>query len=195
MSTSLTTADLQAAAAALGCDLAAVQAVLQVESRGRGFDPASGRPLILFEPHWFSRLTGGRFDASHPRLSYRRWGERPYPAQQAERWRQLEAAVALDREAAWRATSWGLFQIMGFNHALCGFAEPKDFAAAMAESESRQLAAFVAFVKAKGLDVPLRRHDWAAFARAYNGPAYATHDYDGRLAKAWQSARRHHTTA
>lgn len=193
MSRSLTRGDLAAAAAALGCDLATVEAVVQVESSGRGFDPASGRPLILFEPHWFSRLTAGRFDADHPTLSYPRWGTRPYPPRQAERWCQLEAAAALDRDAAYGATSWGLFQILGVNHALCGFARPTDFAAGMAESEGRQLAAFVAFVLAKGLDRALRARDWSAFARAYNGPSFAKHDYHGRLARAWERARQKHS--
>ena len=42
--------------------------VIRIESAGAGFG-ADGRPLILFEPTVFSRLTGGRFDASNPLVS------------------------------------------------------------------------------------------------------------------------------
>ena len=40
----------------LQCDVAAVLAVAEVESGGRK-DLPDGRPQILFEAHWFSRLT------------------------------------------------------------------------------------------------------------------------------------------
>lgn len=187
MTRTLTAADLAAAAAALGCDLPAVKAVLAVESQGRGFDPDSGRPLILYEPHWFSRLTQRRYDQRYPELSYPRWGTRPYPRRQAERWAQLEAASRLDRAAAVAATSWGLFQIMGFNHSLCGFADVETFVAAMERDEAAQLAAFAAFVLAKGLDRALRAHDWWLFARVYNGPGQVAH-YAAKLESAWRAA-------
>lgn len=188
-SRSLTDADIRRAASTLGCDQAAIRAVLKVESSGKGFDPATGKPIILFEPHWFSRLTSRRYDATHPHLSYRKWGARPYPAGQAARWEQLGEAAALDRDAALQSASWGLFQVMGFNFESCGFTNVERFVEAMSESEGCQLDAFVAFVSAKGLDIPLRAGDWATFAKGYNGPAYAEHHYDKRLAKAFDQAR------
>ena len=59
------------AAQALGCDVAAVRAVAEVESRGSGFD-AQGRPTILYERHVFSRNTApkGKFDAQAPDISF-----------------------------------------------------------------------------------------------------------------------------
>jgi hypothetical protein len=36
------------------------------------------------------------------------------------------------------------------------------------------LDAMVSFLKANRLDGALRRRDWAAFARGYSGPGYAT---------------------
>jgi hypothetical protein len=58
--------------------------------------------------------------------------------------------------------------------------------------EENHLAMMVRFIKAKGLDDDLRRHDWAGFARGYNGAQYAKNNYDGRLAaafKKWQGIK------
>ncbi len=59
------------AAQALGCEVAAVRAVAEVESRGSGFD-AQGRPTILYERHVFARNTApkGRFNAQFPDISF-----------------------------------------------------------------------------------------------------------------------------
>lgn len=170
------------AAGLLGVRAAKVRAVVAVESRGRGFHPDSRRPIILYEPHIFSRRTGGRFDAAHPDLSYPAWGQLPYPASQGQRWAQLGAAMALDEAAALESASWGLFQIMGFHAGVCGFASVQAFARAMAVSEGGQLEAFVRFVCADAkLLAALRAGDWAGFARRYNGPGYAQHGYDQKL--------------
>ena len=56
----LTPADYERAAAALGCEVAAIRAVAAMESSGDGFLP-DGRPTILFDAHVFNRLTAGRF--------------------------------------------------------------------------------------------------------------------------------------
>lgn len=63
-----TDAPYREAAEALGCDLAAVMAVAEVESRGDAFLP-DGRPTVLFERHVFRRLTGGIHDRAAPDLS------------------------------------------------------------------------------------------------------------------------------
>ena len=171
---------MAAAARGLGCELAAVRAVIDVESRG-GFDDR-GRPKILFERHYFHRLTGGRFDAENPDISARTAGGYGRSAAQYDR---LARAAALDRDAALRSASWGMFQIMGDNFAAAGFADVEHFVAAMMDGEDAHLAAFVAFVRARGLASALARRDWRAFARGYNGPAFARNRYDERLADAY----------
>lgn len=184
--TTLTAADYAAAAGALQVNVARVRAVDEVESRGRGFHPETRRPIILYEPHVFSRETAHQFDASHPDLSYPEWGAKPYPAAQTTRYAQLVAAMALDEAAALKSCSWGRFQLMGFNHEACGFPTVQAFVRAMVEGEPAQLAAFVRLVTAnRGLLEALRKADWAGFARRYNGPGYAQHGYDQRLKVAY----------
>jgi hypothetical protein len=172
---------IEAAAARIGCKVAAVRAVIDVESGG-GFLP-DGRPKILFERHYFSRLTKRKFDSSHPDISCRKWGGYRGGAREYER---LAIAIELDRDAALRSASWGAFQIMGDNYKLCGFRSVEDFVNAMVSGAPAQLGAFVSFIKTTGFSDELIRADWAGFARGYNGPAYRANKYDDRLAAAYR---------
>ncbi len=181
----LTRADFEAAAAQLGCEIEAIQAVAEVEVGGKAAFGATGRPTILYEPHIFSQRTNRQYDGSHPNISYRSWGARPYPRTQDGRWAQLSEAYALNPEAAVASASWGMFQIMGFNHNASGFPNAKDFVADMSKSQVRQLAAFVAFVRTNNLADELVAKNWAGFARGYNGPGYAQNRYDERMADAY----------
>ncbi len=178
--TPMTSAAIEAAAAKIGCQVAAVRAVIDVESRG-GFQ-ADKRPKILFERHYFHRLTRGKWSGSHPDISNPSFGGYGLSAAQYDR---LYRAIALDRDAALRSASWGAFQIMGDNCKLAGFADVESFVASMVEGEDRHLEAFVAFVKANRLDDEMRRLDWAGFARRYNGPAYLQNRYDTKLSAAF----------
>ena len=185
----LTDADFTRAAAAIGCEPAAIQAVASVESAGSGFNP-DGSPKSLFEGHWFHKLTQGRYTADHPTISYPNWTREFYgKTWQAEQARLAEAR-ALDDTAALMSASFGRFQIMGMNHAACGFRTVQDFHQAMCEGEGQQLDAFVAFIQHRGLADELQEHRWADFARLYNGPGYAVNQYDVKIAAAFKEFSR-----
>jgi hypothetical protein len=187
---SLTEADYVAAAERLGCSVAAIKAVAEVESTGRGF-LSDGRPTILFEAHVFDRLTGGKFRGALDRfgvlLSVPSWRRDLYGAAGAHQYLRLEDAMKLDERAAVFATSWGTFQIMGFNFASLGFPDVDTFQEAVAaKDEAREhLDMFVRFILVNGLDDELRNLSWAAFARGYNGPGYAANRYDVKMAEAY----------
>jgi hypothetical protein len=167
-------------AALIGCEVEAVRAVAEVESSGSGFCP-DGFPKTLFEGHYFSRLTQHRFDASHPTISYPKWTRQFYgKTWQAERER-LNIAISLDRTAALQSASWGMFQVMGANHATCGFKTVQQFVNAMCKGANEQLAVFTTFVIESGLADELRDRRWADFARHYNGPGYAQNNYDKKM--------------
>jgi hypothetical protein len=176
----MTAEAVEEAAKTIGCAVSAVRAVMDVESQG-GF-LSDGRPKILFERAYFSRLTGAEYDQSSPDISAKTWGG--YRGGTAE-YDRLEKAINLDRNAALRSASWGAFQIMGNNFGECGFSSVDDFVDAMVEGEPQQLEAFVSFVGNAGLDDELRRLDWAGFARGYNGPQYKANKYDLKLAAAY----------
>lgn len=175
--------DVAKAASMLQTTPAHIRTVRDVEAAGAGFQ--NGLPKILFEGHIFSKLTKGRFDRTHPRLSYPKWDKTKYPKTQQGRYDQLLDAVALDVDAAFSAASYGAFQILGSNFRICGFNSPFDFVVAQCQTEGTQLLAFVNFVKGNRLDAALRNARWAEFARGYNGSAYAANQYDVKLAKAF----------
>ena len=182
----LTDADFASAATTLGCIAAAVKAVCQVEAPRGGFNP-DGTPVTLFEAHIFHRYTNGRFDATHPDLSSPKWNRALYGKGWEAEQARLQRAVALDPVAARMSASWGRFQLMGFNFAICGFADVQAFVNAMYTSEASQLAAFVQYVKHVGLGDELRDKRWAAFALRYNGAEYTKNKYDLELAAAYKT--------
>lgn len=192
----LTSIDIARAAAAMRVEVAVIEAVRTVEAGAAGgFLPdGSGRPQILFEAHRFARETGGRFNKTHPTLSVLSWDRTLYLGG-AREYARLLAAVELDRPAALKATSWGLFQILGSNHLLAGYPDVESYVAAMLESEGAHLDAFVSFCRENHLDIHLQARNWAAFARGYNGTAYAQNAYDVKLAAAYAAAKGLTTTA
>jgi hypothetical protein len=99
---------------------------------------------------------------------------------------RLAKALALDEQAALESASWGLGQVMGFNATDLGYASAGELVSRMMVSEDEQLAALAAFIQKNGLAESLRKHDWATFARGYNGPGYEKNHYDKSLAEAYQ---------
>lgn len=184
MKPTLTLQDFAAAATALQCEVAAIQAVCAVEAPRGGFNPDDS-PVTLFEGHKFYKFTNGKFAVQAPDLCYPTWTRKWYGKDWAAERDRLARAIDLDPTAALMSASWGKFQIMGFNHAMVGFDTVQAFVAAMQTSEAEHLKAFVQFVRTAGLTPSLRRLDWAGFAHGYNGPDYAANDYDGKLALAY----------
>jgi len=181
--------DIELTAASLQVPSRNLRAVIAVESRGQSFSDL-GLPMILFEPHIFHRRTDGRWSPSS--FSYARWRERPYPRAQIDRWGQMAEAAAHDEQAALESASWGFPQIMGFHWKTLGYASAESFALAMATSEAAQLGALATFIRVNGLADELRAgtteaESWRAFARGYNGPAYAENGYHEKLAQAVRS--------
>lgn len=182
----LTPDDYAHAAARLQIDVPAMRAIAEVESP-RGPFENDGSPCILFERHKFHEFTQGRYDQVAPDLSApTAGGYGLYSAQHG----RLDRAIKLGdttRDAALMATSWGQFQLMGFNWRACGFASLQAFINAMYRSAPAQLAAFCGFIESdERLQSALRHHDWPTVAKLYNGPAYARNKYDTKLAAAFK---------
>lgn len=186
--TKLTEQDFVDSASRTGLPVGHIKAVTKVEAAGAGF--FAGRPLILPEPHRFSKLTNHRFDQAYPAISYPSWGQRPYPRTQDERYKMLLRMIRLDVDAGFAAASYGRFQILGENHLACGYSSSMAFAEAMARDERTQLVAFERFLSSRGLLGKLkaaRAGDPAsceAFCAGYNGTAFRRNAYHIKLAEA-----------
>ncbi|WP_232629171.1 N-acetylmuramidase family protein [Methylobacterium sp. Leaf118] len=187
--TKLSDLDLPRIGHTIGVGEDEIHAVIEVEASGGGFD-ALGRPKMLFEPHVFYRnLTGSaRAQAVQAGLAYASWKPGSYPKDSYPR---LKSAMAISETAALKAASWGLGQILGENYVAAGYESPQQMVLAFVEGgESEHLAAMMRFIVDKRLDDELRAHNWAGFARGYNGSAYAQHGYHTKLAAAYAKWRK-----
>lgn len=176
--------DYANAALKLQTGVAEIKTVATVESAGKGFQ-ANGEPRILFERHKFHAYTGGKYSASNPDISNPKAGG--YSSSSEGEHLRMAKAASLDRNAALMAASWGKFQVLGYNWKSLGYSSLQAFINDMYESEGKQLDSFVRFVKVNGLDGALRNHQWAAFAKGYNGSNYAINKYDVKLAVAFKA--------
>lgn len=176
----------------LGVSAAHVRTVCDVESNGAGFF-ADGRVKILFERHHFLKALQERFSAAKVAELQKANPDLINPVaggylSGVNEYTRFDRAFKIDQVAAIRATSFGLFQIMGFNFEFAGFTDINAFYNAMRQSESNHLNAFVSFNKkyVKGrLATYLVNRDWANYALTYNGPAYAKNKYDTKLADSY----------
>ncbi|MDF0732318.1 N-acetylmuramidase family protein [Pseudomonas entomophila] len=192
-------ANLVTAAERLGVELAVVYAVNEVESLGEGF-LANGRPKILFERHvMYQRLALPRAEgddqaalrrladelaAQYPTLVNPKLGG--YIGGTAEHQRLAQARM-LNPLCANESASWGAFQIMGYHAPRLGYASVEEFVRLMGQDEHQQFEAFVRFIEVDpNLHKALKGKKWAAFAKGYNGPAYARNLYDVKLERAYE---------
>lgn len=186
----LTEKDIRAIAKKYGLTYPHVKAIIEIESTGHGFwdleQYADLVPVINFEAQWFRRLTKGKYNSSHPDISFS-WMDRLFGAGE---WPRFTKASNLDRTAAIMATSWGLMQVMGFNYSVCGFNNAEDFVKAMCQSEKAQLLAGMELIKNKGLIPALKNEDWTTFAYRYNGEHFRVNDYDNKLRAAFLKHKR-----
>ena len=169
-----------------------VHMFLDVETDGKGHDE-SGRSIILFERHIFYRElkangTKAQLDEAVSRgLASPRAGGY---GKTSEQYGKLFKALKINETAALRSCSWGLGQVMGFNHLAAGFNTVHAMITAFKESEEAQLAGAVNFIMYHKLDKAMRAcKPWQpetcrAFAAGYNGSGYARNNYHVKLANA-----------
>lgn len=177
-------------AAALGLDPALLLAVVAVESGGAVFATVDGRrePLIRFEGHYFDRRLSvdKRRRARSAGLAWPVAGRVANPPGQPERWAMLAKAAAINREAAYESASWGAGQVMGAHWRWLGYASVEELVAEARSGIDGQLRLMLRYMERAALIDALRNRDWKAFARGYNGPAYARQGYHSKLEEAYR---------
>ncbi|WP_455590432.1 N-acetylmuramidase domain-containing protein [Bacteroides sp.] len=186
-------------AALLDIEVAALKAVKEVETGRLGAFIAPGKPTILFEGHIFwsqlkqRGISPDKFAQGNKDILYPAADRSQYQGGLAE-YNRLERAEMINREAALSSASWGMFQIMGFNHAACGVNNVCSFVEMMKQSETKQLLLSARFIHSKKeMETALRTKNWAKFAQHYNGPQYEQNQYDKKLAAAYQKYSVNHS--
>lgn len=179
-------ADIEAYAKRLGCTVKQLNAVAKVESAGGGFDN-TGKPKILFERHWFHRLTGGKWTPAS--FSMAKAGGYSDPS-----WEKLSSACGRDPDAAFSSASWGKFQILGTHWQRLGYPSAYSMAWTSAQSEADHYEMLVRYIEVFKLQKALQAlsenpADCVEFASRYNGPAFRKNRYDEKLAEAMRGGR------
>ncbi len=186
----LTEDDYKDVAKKLRVEVAAIKAVVDIEAgpAHEGFW-TKGKPIINFDLSVYKKRASkrnvlARAQKERPEI-FAKSNTKKYGSLQAARWARVNAAMSVDSISAIEGTFWGMFQIGGFNYELCDTKSPQDFYRKMCRSERDQLDLFASLLINTGMVEPLRKKDWAGFARRYNGPSYASHAYHTRMAKAY----------
>lgn len=165
-----------------GLSVAQIKAVAEVEGSGKGFDEATGKILIQFEPVWFKRKA--------PFTPSGKWSVNKVDVQSKE-WEAFNDAFAKNPNAAMESTSIGMMQVMGFHWKLLKFNSVGamwDFAKI---SEANQLRLGLMFIKSNPkMYKALKNCIWWQFAYYYNGEQYKKFKYDIRLKKAYDKNNR-----
>ncbi len=176
-------AAVAASANRLGVPAAVMAAIVEVETEGREGFGLFGLPTMTFEPAMFSHITGHRHDNANPDISYPLADARRLPASRELRWKQLAKAFVMDRDAALKSASWGMFLMRGDHHQAYGFGTAAAMAARLAGSEARQLEALEEWIARQDMVGALKKRDWIAYAaarepsqgRAFASRLYKTH--------------------
>jgi len=170
----------------LGVSARQLSAVARVEAAGSGFDAAK-RPKMLFERHKFHQYTGGRHSVS-------RFSNPQSGGYGENSWDKLLDAMATGQvDAAFKACSWGKFQVMGAYWQDFAYASPYALAHSTVESEAAHYQLLVLYVEANRLQNAMAAlspdpETCRAFARAYNGANYGQLAYHHKLAAAMKAA-------
>lgn len=184
----LTNEDYRVVAQDLGIEVAALRAIVEVESNGNAFFP-SGRIAILFESHlfyyWLQRhgIDPVPYTRSHPNICTRAWtrnyygGEREYD--------RLQQAMAIHEDSALMSFSAGLGQVLTLHWLKLGYASVHEYLNLLSLGVNTHLDAIGRYLKVFGLLPAIRARDWHSVARMYNGESYAVHGYHTKLQQAY----------
>ncbi len=173
-----------------------LRAIVDIESSGTGFydekSAFNGKCKVRFEPDYFEKFASSRpyfLPASITTIAAK--AQSKFTGRLA-----YEQAILQSPAAAIKATSFGLGQIMGFNHERVGYKSLLEFSQHMEESEYRQLTAFVKFLTSnKQLLQAVQMKDFKTIALLYNGKNYASRQYDQKLELAYKALTRRKTNA
>lgn len=187
----LTANDLTVFASRMNVPVGHVRGVVKIEAPRGSYDD-DGRPTNLYERHVADRNTvpAKRFRAAAPDLFGPPYGKGGYGAYSVQ-YDKLARACAYDPEAAMRACSWGMFQVLGENAVDIGYDSTWQMVASMVDDgEAAHLEAFRRFLDHNNLIGKLRAcrpndpDSCIPFVSAYNGAGFRQFSYHTKLAKA-----------
>jgi peptidoglycan hydrolase-like protein with peptidoglycan-binding domain len=184
-----------ARAKAHGIEPAALLAIVECETNGDYLESDGRTPKLLYERHVAYReakLRSTSLLAAFVKkgLAIPKWNRATQYKDQGkskDRLALIAVARSVDEEVANRSASWGLGQVMGFNHRLIGFPTATALVSHLVDGGfEAQLDTMISTVISKQLVGPLNDHDFVTVARRYNGAGFAQNQYDTRMAASWR---------
>lgn len=163
-----------------------INAVSAVEAPRGGWDK-SGLLTCLYERHYGWR----RWQIKIPFLSDPKPGGYTIDIDDNginDSWEKVADAACKFGEEAFECASWGKFQIMGAWWKKLAYDSPLDFVYALSRSELAHYQALVRYIIVFNLvdafrSLSIHPRTCIAFAKGYNGPAYAKNNYHVKLAQ------------
>ncbi len=157
--------------------------IIYVETNGKGFDTI-GRLFIRFEVHkFFEYIDPEKLEKAKKYLKTLSGGYEGHQIKYGDefinlhptgteadsdlQYLALQYAKAIDREAAYRAISMGVGQVMGDNYAMIGFSSAEEMYNEMSAFYENQIEATICYIKKLGLDQGTVKE----LIKGYNGPA------------------------
>lgn len=194
----LTLDQINSICASFGIEKEALRTIIRVECSGDGFNE-DGSLKIQFEPLWFARYLkqfgipyqmevisiNGRdeYNISAKSIKFSNGIET-----QSQEYEAFNKACLIHKEAAMLSTSFGMGQIMGFNHKAAGYATAEHMVIDFKNSEMFHVIGMVRFMRAnKNLWAAFKSKNWDRVAFYYNGAAYKSMKYDTKLAAEYQN--------
>lgn len=170
----------------MGIETAALLAVVEVESAGRVL--IEGLCPIRIEGHYFHKgLKGSELQkASRQKLASPSAGAVKNPRSMKARYQKLERMMAINPNAALESCSWGIGQVMGSHWKSLGYRSVQELVNLCKSGVIGQIQVMARYIKVNNLIGYLKRHQWAKFAKAYNGPNYKKYKYHTKLANAYR---------
>lgn len=174
----------------IGIEVAALQAIEEVETSGGGFNK-DGTLKALYEGQIADWLLRNRFGidtrtlrAQYPTIIYPVWTKAHYIGGVGE-YSRIETAMKIHREVALMSCSWGLPQVLGLHYEKLGYKSVDQMLNMMELGEVNQLDAMARYLEVFGLVPYIKAKNWDMVARLYNGPGYAKNAYHTKLANAY----------
>lgn len=175
----ITKQDIELAAQELKCDASLIYAIARQESGHSSFIKIGDCivPAILYERHWFRKLTKPTKSTPSPyeekyrdicgpayhKTTRQKAGEKTvlidvmtgdiaqpddiYGPPALPQYKRLVKAYRLNKSAALKSCSWGKFQIMGFNYKIAGYSDVFAFVNGMCSGEPAHIKAFLKLAK------------------------------------------------
>lgn len=160
-----------------------LQSVLCVESSGARPFGYNNYPILRFELHEFARRASNQEDASkisyyfafgkNKNLQHYYVFDNVYAdihSSQENEVIALTIARTINEKAALESTSYGVAQIMGFNHKRVGYASVKEMYEASFLPENQYRMFFNFITTNKSLLEAIKNQDIESFIKMYNGP-------------------------